>query len=395
MTKPAVRTALLLSAAAVGALGAAALQHHRAVSPATAASAPARDPPEPQVSRDRLLAAPTGTQADAVSVAPVTRTRLAPDLQVVGTVSYDQDRHAVVGPLVAGRVVRLAAGVGDPVRKGQVLAEIESAEVGQARGELIAHRARLEAAEANMARERELAEKHVSSAREYEMARAHWATERAGVHSATERLRAIGLSTSDIAAMVDHDCGGRVPIRAPIAGAVIERLVTLGQAVEHASDAFTIADLHQLWVQLDVYEKDLSRVHVGQPVEVRAEAFPRNVFRARVAYISPIVDPATRTAKVRVEVANPESKLRIGQLITARLSGDPANADEVVAVPRSAVQRVDGKPVVFVRTGARFSSRRIETGATAGDLTEVKQGLRVGEQVASDGAFLLKSELLR
>src|SRR6185369_3964454 len=173
-----------------------------------------------------------------------------------------------VGPLVAGRIARLAVGVGDKVRQGQVIAEIESSEVGQARAELVAAQARYVAADANLRRESDLAEKKISSSRERELAHAQWVTERAGVRAATLRLRALGFSPGDVAELEKRDPGGRLPIRAPIAGTVIERPVTLGQAVERATDAFKIADTSKVWVSLDLYEKDLARVFVGQEVEM-------------------------------------------------------------------------------------------------------------------------------
>lgn len=342
---------------------------------------------------------PGAVQKNTIDTAVVQRERLAGDLHVIGNVSYGADQVAIVGPLVSGRVTRIAASLGAHVERGQVLAEIESADVGEARAALISASARFAAAEANLRRERELADKQISSAREREVAEAQWAGEKAAVRAAQQRLRAIGLSPSEIEAVEVRDDGGRVPLRAPLAGTVIERFVTLGQAVERASDAFKIADLAKVWVLLDLYEKDLARVHVGQSVELRTDAMPGEVFPGRVAYIVPVIDEATRAAKVRVEIANPAGKLRIGQLVTAKLIGDPSHATSaVLAVPVSAVQRIEGKTAVFVkRPGAEagFERRAVELGMSGGDLVEVRAGLNEGDVVAAKGAFLLKSELLR
>ena len=344
------------------------------------------------------LALPAGASAEnPVSTVVAGLVRLAGDIQVVGTVSYDQDHLAFVGPLVAGRVSRLLAGVGDHVRRGQALAEIESADVGQARADLIAARARAAAAELNLHRESDLAERHISSAREKEVAEAQWITESAATRAATERLRALGLTSQDLATGEKADLGGRLAMRAPIDGVVLERGVTLGQAVERATDAFKIADTGHVWVDLDLYEKDLPRVHVGGQVEIRADAYPSEIFKGRVAYVVPVVDQATRTAKVRVELPNESGKLSFGQLVTARLVGDPATvATPVLAVPRAAIQRVDGRSVVFVKSSdASFERRLVELGVSTGDEVEIRRGVTAGELVAADGAFLLKSELLR
>jgi cobalt-zinc-cadmium efflux system membrane fusion protein len=349
----------------------------------------------------RPVALPSRAAAEnPVQTIAARRVRLAGDIQVVGTVSYDQDHLALVGPLVAGRVSRLLVGVGDRVRRGQALAEIESAEVGQARADLISARARTSAAELNLRRETDLAERRISSAREKEVAQAQWITESAATRAATERLRALGLSAQDIATSETSDQGGRLAVRAPIDGVVLERAVTLGQAVERATDAFKIADTGHVWVDLDLYEKDLPRVHVGGEVEIRADAYASDLFKGRVAYVVPVVEQATRTAKVRVELPNDKGKLSFGQLVTARLVGDPSTvATAVIAVPRAAIEHVDGRPVVFVKgTGggdAGFERRAVELGVSTGAEVEIRRGVVEGELVASDGAFLLKSELLR
>lgn len=372
-------------------------------------------PLSPRSSGSSALAlAPGASLRNPIKTVSAERTRLAGDVHAVGTVAFNEDHVAVVGPLVAGRISRLAAGVGDRVRRGQVLAEVESGEVGQARADLLAARARYVAADANLKRETELAEKKISSSRERELAHAQWVTEEAGVNAATMRLRAIGMTAGDVDAVLavaggsgrgGHDpetlareLGGRVFIRAPIAGTVIERQVTLGQAVERATDAFKIADSSEVWVSLDLYEKDLARVQVGQPVEVRADARPAELLRGRVTFIVPVIDEATRTAKVRVAFPNPNGALNAGQLVSARIVADPRRVGgEVLAVPRTAIEQVEGKPVVFVERprGDGFDRRNVVTGIAAGESVEIRQGLTSGERVAVDGAFLLKSELLR
>ncbi len=336
-------------------------------------------------------------EKNPIQTARVKKEKLSPDVQVVGSVSVDQDHYAVVGPLVDGRVVKLRAGVGDVVRSGQVLAEIESAEVGQAQASYLSARARVGAAEANLGREQELAAQRISSMREKEVAEAQAVSERAEVKAATQRLRAFGLSDVEIRALDGGaTTGGRVSLRAPVAGTVTERTVTLGQAVKQADDAFKIVDLDHLWVLLDLYEKDLRRVHIGQKCELRSEARPGEVFHATVAYINPIIDEKTRTAGVRIVLDNRHGKLSPGQFVTARLVGDLGHSPiEGIAVPRAAVQSLEGKSVVFVKRGEGFLKRPVEVGVSTGERVEIKTGLAEDEEVAVEGAFLLKSESLR
>jgi cobalt-zinc-cadmium efflux system membrane fusion protein len=388
MSKDRLLVVILVPALVI--VGALAFRGRPAGDSANAASPPPPTPPRP------LALAPAAQAKNPVKTAAAELTKLGGDIQVVGTVTFHEDHFAVVGPLVPGRISRVSAGVGDKVKRGQVIAEIESSDVGQARAELVSAKARFAAADANLKRETDLAEKKISSSREQELARAQWETERAGVRAAIMRLRAIGLSPADIEEAEKHDLGGRVQMRAPISGTVIERKVTLGQAVERATDAFNIADTSHVWVTLDLYEKDLSRVHVSQEVEMRTDARPGETFRGRVAFIVPVIDQTTRTAKVRLEFPNPNDVLHAGQLVTARILADSKQAaNEVLAVPRSAIEQVEGKTVVFVKAGDAFERRNVLVGTSGGEQIEIRKGLNAGEVVAVDGAFLLKSELLR
>lgn len=338
-----------------------------------------------------------GAANQALKVAKVERTAVAGDIHVVGSVSSAEDHFAVVGPSVSGRVIRLHVGVGDQVRKGQIMGEIESVEAGHARGEYIAAKAGWAATEVNFLREKDLAERQISSYREREVADAQAVSQKAKMRAALAHLHAIGFDAKEVRSLEQEGReGALIPLRASITGRVIKRSVTLGQSVERSTDAFTIADLSRLWVLLDIYEKDLTRVHQGQRVNLRTDAAAGELFKARVAYVDPVIDETTRTAHVRVEFENTQGKFRINQLVTARIIGDTTHASEpVLAVPSGALQRVDGIPIVFVKKAEGFEKRVVEVGISGGDLIEVRSGLREGEQVVVGGAFLLKSELLR
>jgi membrane fusion protein, heavy metal efflux system len=352
----------------------------------------------PRRGQDGHLSLPQrGASGPNLKTFKVERAVLAGDIQVVGSVAPAEDHFAVVGPAVSGRVVRLHVGVGDEVKKGQILGEIESVEAGQVRGEYIAAKAASAAAEANAVRERELAERQISSNREREVADAQAVSHKAKVRAALSHLRAIGFDAREVRALEQEGTEGTlIPLRASISGRIIKRSVTLGQSVERSTDAFTIADLSRLWVLLDIYEKDLSRVHPGQQVNLRTDAAAGELFKAHVAYVDPVIDEKTRTAHVRVEFENLKGKFRINQLVTARIIGDTTHAgDPVLAVPSGALQRVDGTPIVFVRNTGGFEKRVVQPGMSGGDLIEVRSGLKEGDEVAMAAAFLLKSELLR
>ena len=342
--------------------------------------------------------APAAAAKNPLRTAAVARAALGRELDAVGTAGYDGDRYAIVGPLVHGRVAALRARPGMPVRAGQVLAEIESAEVGQAQAAYLSAAARRSSSQANLRRETELADRKVSSGRERELAQAQAASDDAELLAARQRLLALGLSGAEIAALASGSArAGRVVLRAPIAGTVVSRSIALGQAVEAATDAFHIADLDHLWIQLDVFEKDLGSVAEGQEAELRTDAWPGLVLPGRVAHVEPRVDERTRTTRVRIDLDNAARRLRPGQFVTAHLRGAAGpSAGAVLTVPRTAVVSIDGRPTVLsLLDDGRYARRPVELGRAVGELVEVRAGASEGERVVVDGAFLLKSELAR
>ncbi|HNN96757.1 MAG TPA: efflux RND transporter periplasmic adaptor subunit [Pseudomonadota bacterium] len=383
--------ALLILVVAIGGIGIGLLLPRGGTAPQ---SAPPPLPATPEAA-GRVALTADALRKNQIEVVEVRRQRLARDVEVVGSVGLAANYHAEVGPLIPGRIVSVKAQVGERVQAGQVLAELESSEVGTAQAAYLTARATSLAAQANLRRERELAERKVSSERERELAEAAAITEQAQLAAATQRLRALGLRQVDIKQITEARAG-IVPLCSPIDGTIISRSVSLGQAVQPATDAFAVANLSQLWVQLDLFEKDLPYVHADQRAEIRTEVYPGRSFPARVAYVGQVIDEKTRTAPVRVEFDNHEGLLRPGQFVTATLQGDPSRVtSEVLAVPRKAVLTVEGKPLVFVQEGTGFGRRGIELGASGGAMIEVRAGLLGGEKIAVDGGFLLKSELLR
>jgi cobalt-zinc-cadmium efflux system membrane fusion protein len=238
----------------------------------------------------------------------------------------------------------------------------------------------------------------VSSERERELAQAHAATEQASLQAATQRLRTFGMRPEDLRE-IDRGGGhpGRIPLRSSLDGTVIKREVTLGEAVQPATDAFVVADLSRLWVMLDLFEKDLAYVHIGQQATLRTEVYPGKTFPARVAMVGQVIDEKTRTAPVRIEFDNIDGTFRPGQFVTATLHGDAKSISaEVLAVPRSAISTIEGKPQLFIASeDGSFMRHIVELGTSGGGLVEIRSGLKAGDRVAVDGSFLLKSELLR
>jgi cobalt-zinc-cadmium efflux system membrane fusion protein len=346
------------------------------------------------VSREVKLSAELAQRAK-LSTEVVEKRSLSPTLDLVGSVDFDADAVADVGGRIAGRITKVMVTAGDQVTKGQPLVEVESHDLGEALATLLSARANLIAAEHHAARETGLGQKQLSSALIVENARATAKALQAEVQGAEQRLMAMGITPSELDKLQGGDGPRRVTLRAPISGEVVERYAVLGQVVDPTQPILRIADLSRLWVELDLFERDLGHVAVADPVEILSETYPGRTFSGKVAYVNATVDVATRTAKVRIEVPNPERLLRPGQFIHARLStrGSP---QPVIAIPRKAVIQLEGEPSVFVALGnERYAARPVERGHYAGDLVEITRGLLEGERVVIEGGFVLKSELQR
>jgi cobalt-zinc-cadmium efflux system membrane fusion protein len=345
-------------------------------------------------SREVKLTAELARRAQLVTEL-VDKKGLSPTLDLVGSVDFDADAVADVGGRIAGRITRVMVTVGDKVVRGQPLMEIESNELGEALATLLSARANLTAAEHHAARETALGQKQLSSAPVVETARASESALSAEVRGAEQRLLAMGLTVAELKNLKSGQGPRRITLRAPIEGEVVERYAVLGQVVDPTQPILRIADLGRLWVQLDLFERDLAKVAIEDAVEILSETYPGRTFHGKVAYVDATVDTATRTASIRIEVPNPERLLRPGQFVHARLT-TRGETELAIAVPRKAILQVDGEPSVFVQLGSdKYAARAIEVGRAAGDLVEIKRGLSEGERLVTEGGFVLKSELLR
>lgn len=321
---------------------------------------------------------------------------LTPALHVTGILEFDQKRIAAVGSRISGRVTDVHVVEGAVVEAGDILASLESAELGSAQADIMAVRARALAAEANEARKQQLVKEGIASRRSAEVAEREADVADAELIAARQRVQA--LIGSDLAAATKakgRSKLGLLPLRAPIGGSVVGVSVFRGQAVEPSHTAFTIADPSQLWVRLAVFEGELQALHEGDRVEIESQADSSVRLEGTVVYVSPILDPVSLSAEVRVIVPNPDRKLRAGQAVGARIFTSGGRR-EVLSVPRGAVVQVDGKPTVFAVVGERaVMPKPVTLGGAGVDRVEILDGLERGEEVVVDGVFALKSELFR
>jgi len=307
-------------------------------------------------------------------------------LPVTGTITFDANRVSHIGPRIDGRIIRLDADVGQRVQGGQVLAILESADVGQVRADESEAEALMGIAQENFDRERRLEEQGISSRKELLDAQAELRRAEAALFSARQRLQVLGAGQGQ---------GGQFALSAPFAGTVVERHASLGEMANPADQLFTVANLDRLWIELDIYERDLARVAGGQPVDVTTAAYLGRTFPGRIVYVGDIVDPEKRTVRARVEIPNPDMSLKPGMFANAliRVGGE---GPPVPAVPREALQEVEGRTVVFVpgpRPG-EFRAQPVQVGLPTEDgMVLVQSGLGLGDRVVTTGAFALRSEL--
>ncbi|HTF68788.1 MAG TPA: efflux RND transporter periplasmic adaptor subunit [Edaphobacter sp.] len=333
-------------------------------------------------------------------VAPAAFTQLNEYLRVTGTVQPIDSRIGTVGPLARGRMVEVRAKVGDRVEAGQTLAIFDNIEAGEllsqeqsARADLERLKAQLIPAKRQADRSRRLADIGAGAEKDYESSQAekegvdaNIRSQQAVIDGIRQRLRRFGIS--------DDTPRGTflTPLKAPFAGVVTKAQTSPGDVVDAGRDVFTVADLSRVWVQAEVYEKDLGRIRIGQSAFITVDTYPNKPFEGKVTYISDVLDPQTRTARVRCEVANRDMRLKTDMFANIEL---PTKfSKQAIAVPVSALQEAEGKNVVFVRhSPMQFEKREVEKGVTVKDQTEIVRGLSPGEPVVTQGAFHLKSIL--
>jgi cobalt-zinc-cadmium efflux system membrane fusion protein len=331
------------------------------------------------VALDSAGMAAAGIELVAVDTVAMSR------LPVTGRITFDQNRVSHIGPRTEGRVTALHVDLGSRVRPGQVLATLESPEVGATRADLHEAEALVRIARENYERERRLEAQGIASRRELLEAEAELRRQEAALLRAAERLQALGAG---------NGTGGQFAIAAPFAGDVVEKHATLGEVVNPSDQLFTVADLSRLWLELDIYERDLARIGRGQDVEVTTAAFPNRVFGGRIVYVGDIVDPSSRTVRARVELPNPDGALRPGMFATATITLSEGGA-AVMVVPVAAIQEIEGRQVVFVPGDApgEFRVQPVQVGASSEAGVIILSGLEPGDSVVTNGAFLLRSEL--
>ncbi len=319
--------------------------------------------------------------------------KLSTSIEVPGEIVMDADHLAHVTPLLPGVVIAVKKRLGDTVRRGDLMAIIESRELADAKAAWLAASERLELAQATFDREALLWEKGITAKQEYLDAKKSLSEARIEKKSAEQKLRFLGLSNASINGLEKDPAGSLTQYRviAPIDGTVVRKSISLGQKVSEEDAIFTIADLTRVWVDLTVPQKDLGFVRPGQKTRILFE-FGAPDADATIAYVSPMLDRGTRTALARVVLSNPDGTYRPGLFVRARIS--LGEKELPVVAPMEALQRLGHETVIFVKEGDGFEPRRVSAGRSDGFRVEIVSGLSEGETYVAQGGFELKSAML-
>ncbi len=350
------------------------------------AATPLQEKPEEQGAEKLLALTAEEAQRAGIKIQKLELQEKTEQITVTATIQANQDRLAHVAPRVPGRIVKVSANLGDKVKPGQALALLDSIELGEARSTYLQAASEAEVAQANFARAQRLNADSIIPEKDYLRARAEHEKARAALRAAADRLRMMGVNPGNLT-------GSTFPLTTPFAGTVIEKNAVLGELATPDQSLFTVADLSTLWIESDLFEKDLGKVKIGAHATVTLSAYPGEVFKGRLTYISSTMNKETRTVKARVEVPNPDGRLKPEMFATVAI--DTGGSAKALLVPEDAVLLLQGQPTVFVAERGGFEPRAVEVGERAQGYAVLKSGVAAGESVVVSGAYALKARLLK
>lgn len=328
-------------------------------------------------------------QMSHVQVVTVEPTKLARTLRLTGTVAYNAFKTTPVITQVGGPVTRILVVPGQHVTVGQPMLDVSSPDYSQLLDSYLKAADSSRLADKNYARAQDLYQNHAIAERDLEQAESDRNQAQADLNAANEGMKILGIK--DPASLAKSTASAQIPVLAPISGEVVERLVSPGQVMQSGqTQAFTISDLSTVWVLANVYQADLAFIRSGDDVVVETDAYPGN-FHGRISYVSPALDPNTRTLQARIVVDNPGERLKKDMYCTVTVTA--GSIPNVIAVPNSSVLHDDNnQPFVYVVMGAanQFGRRDVEVGESQNGQTQILKGISAGERVVGDGSLFLQ-----
>ncbi len=362
---------------------------------------PAEQTSTPTTEELTINVAPEVMQRAGIKIEPVGEqlaSETAGSAVTTGIVQANAYRATPVVSLVGGIVRRVNAELGQTVVRGQTMAVVFSDELAQVQSRYLTAQADLEEHHKHHARIIKLVEIGAASREELEQATTKLRSAESELASQRQRLLLLGLSPQRISSLRSSEqVSSEVSLPSPVTGTVIARAVNPGEVIQADKEILRVADLSSVWVIGQVYEKDLARIKVGSGASITSEAYPGRVFRGQVSYVDPTLDPATRTAQVRIELANPGQTLKIGMYVNVAFATLGGAGSTVATVPANAVQNINNQQVVFVALNEvnAFAMRPVRVGPEANGRYPVLEGISVGDRIVTDGSFLLRAEWLK
>lgn len=325
-------------------------------------------------------AARAGIKTEAVQAQ-----KLATTISVTASIQADQDRIARVAPRTEARITSAPAKLGDRVRQGQVLASLDSVDVGEAYANLVQARSELRIAEADLQRAESLVKDEIIPRKDFLKAQSDREKAAASVRAASDKLRMLGGNPS----AGEQGVSG-FSVVAPFSGVVIEKKATIGDLASPSEPLFTVADLSRVWILADLPESALAQVRIGAQARVTVPSYPSETFSGRVSHIGAALNKDTRTVAARIEVPNADGRLKPDMFATAVIEVGGDNR-EVISLPDPAIVILQGQPSIFVFEQGAYVARAVQPGERSGGRTVVSAGIKPGDQVVTAGAYELKA----
>ncbi len=352
---------------------------------------------EATITIDPEVATRAGIKTEPVGEALLTGDAV-PGQTTTGVVQANAYRTTPVVSVVGGILRRVNAELGQNVSQGQTMAVVFSDELAMAQSRYLNALAELDEHHKHHIRTLRLLEIGAASREELEQATTKLKTAESEVASQRQRLMLLGLGSRRIAQLkTPSQVSSEVTLPAPVSGTVISRAANPGEVIPADKEILRIADLSSVWVMGQVYEKDLGKVVVGSGASITSDTYPGRVFRGRVSYIDPTLDPATRTAQARIELANPGQALKIGMFVNVAFAVLGGSEVTTPVILKGSVQNINNQQVVFVETATpnTYTMRPVKLGPEVNGQHPVLDGLTVGERVVTEGSFLLRAEWLK
>jgi cobalt-zinc-cadmium efflux system membrane fusion protein len=322
---------------------------------------------------------------------PVKQTSIQETIRLMGKVEPDQTRTAHIRALTSGRITKAHVRPGDRVRAGSALVTYDNIELGDLVAEYREALSEVELSTRSLERAGKLVDLGSVSRAEFDQREAEQGNSMARAGSIRIKLERLGLSPDELS-KDSIENSSRTVLRAPFPGVVTELDAAEGESISPEQALLSVSDLSRVWVTGNVYEKDLSRVQVGQEAQVTAAAYPGEIFSGKITTIGDVVNPNTQTIPLRCEIENPEGRLKLGLFVT--MDAPTGERKTALTVPSSAIQQFGDSVAVFVKTGDNeFEKRIVQIGRKSGSDVEVTAGLSAGDLVVTQGSFQLKSEI--